>query len=156
MDLSHIFNTGYEVMFVAFSAIIVAQILKSIVFLITKRTLDVRMFTTTGGMPSSHSAGVMGLSTAVGLISGFNSIEFAISLGFACIVMYDAAGVRRAAGKQAACLNKIIMDVYKQDLVEAGGKLKELLGHTPMQVFVGAIFGVLYALYAHNFFKSLL
>ena len=100
-------------------------------------------------MPSSHSAGVMGLSTTVGLISGFDSIVFAISIGFACIVMYDAAGVRRAAGKQAACLNKIIMDIYKHDLVEAGGKLKELLGHTPMQVFVGALFGVLYAVYIH-------
>jgi len=156
MDLNHIFNTGYEVLFIAFSGIISAQIIKSIVFLITKRTLDVRLFTTTGGMPSSHSAGVMGLSTSVGLINGFNSIEFAIALGFACIVMYDAAGVRRAAGKQAACLNKIIMDIYKQDLVEAGGKLKELLGHTPMQVFAGAIFGVVYALYIHSLLSGLI
>ena len=150
MNLSHIFNTGYEVIFTAFSAIITAQIIKSIVFLIIKRKLDVRLFTTTGGMPSSHSAGVMGLSTAVGLINGFHSVEFAISIGFACIVMYDAAGVRRAAGKQAACLNRIIMDVYKQDLAEAGGKLKELLGHTPMQVFVGAAYGVIYALFIHH------
>ena len=120
-------------------------------FLIIKRKIDVRLFTTTGGMPSSHSAGVMGLSTAVGLINGFHSIEFAISIGFACIVMYDAAGVRRAAGKQAACLNRIIMDIYKQDLAEAGGKLKELLGHTPMQVFVGALYGVLYAFAVHKF-----
>ena len=121
MDFSLIYNTGYEVIFSAFTAIIVAQIVKCIVFIIIKRKIDLRLFTTTGGMPSSHSAGVMGLSTAVGLINGFNSIEFAISIGFACIVMYDAAGVRRAAGKQAACLNKIIMDIYKQDLVEAGG-----------------------------------
>ena len=150
MDLSQILNTGYEVIFTAFSGIITAQLIKCIVFLIIKRKLDVRLFTTTGGMPSSHSAGVMGLSTAVGLINGFNSIEFAISIGFACIVMYDAAGVRRAAGKQAACLNRIIMDVYKQDLAEAGGKLKELLGHTPMQVLVGAAYGVFYAVLIHN------
>ena len=149
MDFSHILNTGYEVIFTAFTAIITAQILKSLVFLIFKRKLDVRLFTTTGGMPSSHSAGVMGLSTAVGLINGFDSITFAISIGYACIVMYDAAGVRRAAGKQAACLNRIIMDVYKQDLAEAGGKLKELLGHTPMQVFVGAAYGVIYAFMVH-------
>ena len=149
MILSRILNTGYEVIFTAFSAIIVAQTVKCLVFLIIKRSIDLRLFTTTGGMPSSHSAGVMGLSTAVGLINGFSSIEFAIALGFACIVMYDAAGVRRAAGKQAACLNKIIMDIYKQDLAEAGGKLKELLGHTPMQVFVGAAFGVLYAYVVH-------
>ena len=150
MDFSQIFNTGYEVIFTAFTAIITAQFIKCLVFLIIKRKLDVRLFTTTGGMPSSHSAGVMGLSTAVGLIRGFSSIEFAIAIGYACIVMYDAAGVRRAAGKQAACLNRIIMDVYKQDLAEAGGKLKELLGHTPMQVFVGAAYGVFYALLVHH------
>jgi hypothetical protein len=155
MDFSHILNTGYEVIFTAFSAILIAQIIKSIVFLIVKRKLDLRLFTTTGGMPSSHSAGVMGLSTAVGLINGFHSIDFAIALGFACIVMYDAAGVRRAAGKQAACLNRIIMDVYKQDLAEAGGKLKELLGHTPMQVFVGALYGVIYAYGVHQFLIGL-
>ena len=155
MDFSHILNTGYEVIFTAFSGIITAQIIKCFVFLIIKRKIDVRLFTTTGGMPSSHSAGVMGLSTAVGLINGFHSIEFAIAIGFACIVMYDAAGVRRAAGKQAACLNRIIMDIYKQDLVEAGGKLKELLGHTPMQVFVGALYGVIYAYVVHHFLLGL-
>ncbi len=155
MDFSHILNTGYEVIFTAFSGIVTAQIIKCFVFLIIKRKIDMRLFTTTGGMPSSHSAGVMGLSTAVGLINGFHSIEFAIAIGFACIVMYDAAGVRRAAGKQAACLNRIIMDIYKQDLVEAGGKLKELLGHTPMQVFVGALYGVIYAFAVHKFLMGL-
>lgn len=149
MDFSTFYNTGYEVIFVAFSGILVTQIIKCLLHLIIKRKLDLRLFTTTGGMPSSHSAGVVGLSTAVGLIKGFSSVEFAIALGYAFIVMYDAAGVRRAAGKQAACLNKIIMDIYKQDLVEAGGKLKELLGHTPMQVFIGALFGVVYAYYIH-------
>ena len=151
MDFSHILNTGYEVIFTAFTGIFTAQAIKCLVFLIIKRRIDVRLFTTTGGMPSSHSAGVMGLSTAVGLINGFHSIDFAIAIGFACIVMYDAAGVRRAAGKQAACLNRIIMDIYKQDLAEAGGKLKELLGHTPMQVFVGALYGVIYAYGVHRF-----
>ena len=155
MDFTQFYNTGYEVIFVAFSGIVVTQIIKCIVHLIIKRKLDIRLFTTTGGMPSSHSAGVMGLSASVGLIKGFSSIEFAIALGYAFIVMYDAAGVRRAAGKQAACLNKIIMDIYKQDLQEAGGKLKELLGHTPMQVFVGAIFGVIYAYYIHQLLNVL-
>lgn len=151
MFLSKIYCTGYEVIFVAFSGIIIAQFIKCLLHLIVKRKLDIRLFTTTGGMPSSHSAGVMGLSTSVGLIQGFSSIEFAIALGYAFIVMYDAAGVRRAAGKQAACLNRIIMDIYKQDLQEAGGKLKELLGHTPMQVFVGALFGIVYSYYVHAF-----
>ena len=95
MILSNIVNTGYEVIFTAFSAIFTAQVLKFIIFLIFKHKLDLRLFTTTGGMPSSHSAGVMGLSTAVGLICGFSSIEFAIAIGYACIVMYDAAGVAR-------------------------------------------------------------
>ena len=149
MSLGQIYGTGYEVILVAFSGIVTAQIIKFLLHLIIKRSMDLRLFTTTGGMPSSHSAGVMGLSTAVGLIQGFDSIEFAIALGYAFIVMYDAAGVRRAAGKQAACLNKIIMDLYNQDLQEAGGKLKELLGHTPMQVLVGALYGVAYAFLIH-------
>ena len=152
MSLGQIYGTGYEVILVAFSGIVTAQIIKFLLHLIIKRSMDLRLFTTTGGMPSSHSAGVMGLSTAVGLIKGFDSIEFAIALGYAFIVMYDAAGVRRAAGKQAACLNKIIMDLYNQDLQEAGGKLKELLGHTPMQALVGALYGVAYAFLMHYHF----
>lgn len=156
MDFGLIYDSGYEVIFVAFSVIIVAQIVKFFAHLLVKRQADFRMFTTTGGMPSSHAAGVMGLSTSVGLIRGFSSIEFAIALGYAFIVMYDAAGVRRAAGKQAACLNKIIMDIYKQELKEAGGKLKELLGHTPLQVFMGAIFGILYSYYVHYVLSGLI
>lgn len=151
MNLNQIYGSGYEVIFVAFSGILLAQIAKFFLHLIVKRKVDLRLFTTTGGMPSSHAAGVMGLSTAVGLIKGFSSIEFAIALGYAFIVMYDAAGVRRAAGKQAACLNRIIMDIYKQDLAEAGGKLKELLGHTPLQVVIGALCGIAYAYGIHYY-----
>lgn len=155
MDLGQIYGTGYEALIIGISAVIIAQVLKFFVHLIWKRKVDLRLFTTTGGMPSSHSAGVIGLSTTVGLICGFSSIEFAMAIGYALVVMYDAAGVRRAAGKQAACLNKIIMDIYKQELKEAGGKLKELLGHTPLQVLVGAAFGVVYAFYMHGVFASL-
>ena len=150
MDLQFIYNTGYEALFVGISVVVITQIVKFFSHWLVMKIADFRMFTTTGGMPSSHASGVMGLSTTVGLINGFSSVEFAVALGFALIVMYDAAGVRRAAGRQAACLNKIIMDVYKQELKEAGGKLKELLGHTPMQVFVGAIFGILYSYYVHS------
>ena len=155
MDISNFYNTGYEALFTGISAVILAQIAKFFVHLIWKRKVDLRLFTTTGGMPSSHAAGVMGLSTTVGLICGWSSIEFAMAVGYALVVMYDAAGVRRAAGKQAACLNRIIMDIYKQELKEAGGKLKELLGHTPMQVVAGAFFGVLYAYYIHRFLFSI-
>ena len=149
MGFSHLYNTGYEALIIGISAVIFAQILKFFVHLIWKRKVDLRLFTTTGGMPSSHSAGVMGLATTVGLIQGFASVDYAMALGYALVVMYDAAGVRRAAGKQAACLNRIIMDIYKQELKEAGGRLKELLGHTPMQVIMGAIFGIVYAFYMH-------
>ena len=155
MNLGQFYGTGYEALFTGISAVIIAQILKFFVHLVWKRKVDLRLFTTTGGMPSSHSAGVIGLSTTVGLICGFSSIEFAMAIGYALVVMYDAAGVRRAAGKQAACLNKIIMDIYKQELKEAGGKLKELLGHTPMQVVMGAIFGVVYAYFLHTFLATL-
>ena len=155
MNLVDMFGTGYEALFVGISAVILAQIAKFFVHLIWKRKVDLRLFTTTGGMPSSHAAGVMGLSTTVGLICGFSSIEFAMAVGYALVVMYDAAGVRRAAGKQAACLNRIIMDIYKQELKEAGGRLKELLGHTPMQVLVGAIFGVVYSFYFHEILASI-
>ena len=150
MNLSIFYGTGYEALFTGISAVIIAQILKFFIHLVWKRKVDLRLFTTTGGMPSSHSAGVMGLATTVGLIQGFASVDYAMALGYALVVMYDAAGVRRAAGKQAACLNRIIMDIYKQELKEAGGKLKELLGHTPMQVVMGALFGIIYSYYIHN------
>lgn len=156
MNLGQLYGTGYEALIIGISAVIIAQILKFFVHLIWKRKVDIRLFTTTGGMPSSHAAGVMGLATTVGLIQGFASVDYAMALGYALVVMYDAAGVRRAAGKQAACLNRIIMDIYKQELKEAGGRLKELLGHTPMQVLVGAAFGVAYAYYMHKFFASFL
>ena len=156
MGLEQIYGTGYEALIVGISAVIFAQVLKFFVHLIWKRKVDLRLFTTTGGMPSSHSAGVMGLATTVGLIQGFASVDYAMALGYALVVMYDAAGVRRAAGKQAACLNRIIMDIYKQELKEAGGRLKELLGHTPMQVIMGALFGIVYAYYMHELFLSLI
>ncbi|MBR2430172.1 divergent PAP2 family protein [bacterium] len=156
MNISTFYGSGYEALLTGISAVIIAQILKFFVHLIWKRKVDLRLFTTTGGMPSSHAAGVMGLSTTVGLICGFSSVEFAMAFGYALVVMYDAAGVRRAAGKQAACLNKIIMDIYKQELKEAGGRLKELLGHTPMQVLMGALFGVVYAFYIHTLLASLI
>ena len=145
----NILNTGYEVIFVMFTSIIFAQILKVVLYTIVRRKWDFRMFTTTGGMPSSHSAGVMSLSVIVGFINGFDSTLFAVALGNALIVMYDAAGIRRASGKMAVCLNKIMDDFYKHDVQAVGEKLKELLGHTPFEVFAGALFGIAYAYYMH-------
>lgn len=149
MDFSKYLNTGYEVLLISLTAPVLAQIIKFSLHLIFDKKVDLRLFTTTGGMPSAHSACVVGLSTAVGLIRGFDSIEFAIALGNALVVMYDAAGVRRAAGKQAACLNRILEDFYKHEIQEIGGKLKELLGHTPLQVLWGAVLGAVYAYYMH-------
>lgn len=93
-------------------------------------------------MPSSHSAIVMAITVMVGKESGFDSSVFAMSLIFACVVMYDAAGVRRAAGKQATLLNKIV-ETPGLTGVQVQEKLVEVLGHTPMQVFVGAAVGII-------------
>lgn len=144
-----ILNTGYEVLFIGISCAFIAQVLKFFVYLIIKRKVDFKRFTTTGGMPSSHSAGVVGIATSVGIITGYSSVEFAIAMGYALVVMYDAAGLRRASGKMAACLNRIMDDFYKHEVQSVGGKLKELLGHTPVEVFVGALLGVVYSYYIH-------
>lgn len=154
MNIAQYVNTGYEALFVALTVPLIAQTIKFSLHLIFKKKIDFRLFTTTGGMPSAHSAFVVGLSTSVGLICGFQSIEFAIAIVNALVVMYDAAGVRRAAGRQAACLNRILDDFYKHELQEIGGRLKELLGHTPLQVFWGAILGIIYAYYIHVWFLA--
>lgn len=144
-------NNGYEVITCGVASAFFAQVIKFILFTVKSGRVNFKIFSTTGGMPSSHSAGVMGLSTMVGILQGYDSILFAMSLGFSLIIMYDAAGLRRAAGKTAACLNKMMEDFYHHDLQSVGGKLKELLGHTPFEVFVGAIFGICFAYLFHWF-----
>jgi len=144
-----IINTSAEVLFTGLSGAFIAQVLKFLLHFVVKKKVDFKQFTTTGGMPSSHSAGVVGIATSVGIISGFSSIIFAVAMGYALVVMYDAAGLRRASGKMAACLNKIMDDFYKHEVQSVGGKLKELLGHTPIEVFAGALLAVGYAYYLH-------
>ena len=136
-------NCGYEVIICGILSAFIAQIIKFILFTVKNKKINFKIFSTTGGMPSSHSAGVMGLSTMVGILEGYDSVFFAIALGFSLIIMYDAAG------KTAACLNKMMEDFYHHDLQSVGGKLKELLGHTPFEVFVGAIFGICFAYVFH-------
>lgn len=150
----NIANTGYEALSAGVLAAFFAQVIKFFIFTIKSKKVNFKIFTTTGGMPSSHSAGVMGLATSVGIITGYDSIVFAISIGFALITMYDAAGVRRAAGKTAACLNKMMDDFYKHDVQAIGGKLKELLGHTPFEVIMGALFGIAFAYFFHYYFLA--
>lgn len=150
-----IVNKGYEVLLAGLLSAFLAQVIKFVIFTIKSKKINFKIFTTTGGMPSSHSAGVMGLSTSTGLILGFDSVTFAIALGFSLVTMYDAAGVRRAAGKTAACLNRMMDDFYKHDVQAIGGKLKELLGHTPFEVIMGAIWGILFTTWLHDFLLNL-
>ncbi len=121
-----------------------AQVLKVIIVVMTTKKIDMKRLTGSGGMPSSHTAFVVALSTAVGRDSGWDSPLFALAVVFAAIVMYDAAGVRRAAGEQAAILNVIIEDFRDQHQFKQE-RLKELIGHTPFEVLAGAILGIFMA-----------
>jgi acid phosphatase family membrane protein YuiD len=123
----------------------IAQAAKVILYSVRERRLNLRVLAVTGGMPSSHSAIVMGLTTAIGKYSGPTSPEFAIALIFSFVVMYDAAGLRRAAGRQAAILNRLVEDLVHMRGVQEQ-KLRELLGHTPVEVLVGAVLGVVVGL----------
>ncbi len=127
----------------------IAQFIKVILTLIKDKKIDFRRFVGSGGFPSSHASFVTSLATAVGLIDGFSSTEFAITVVLALVVMYDAAGVRRAAGQQARILNKIVEAWEHKDLTQTDKRLKELLGHTPKEVFAGAILGIVIAIIRH-------
>lgn len=118
-----------------------AQLLKVINVLLTSKKIDFTRFIGSGGMPSSHSAFIVSLTTVVAKINGFGSTQFGISLAVSLIVMYDAAGVRRAAGKQAKVLNQLIYS--HNDKVYFDEKLKELLGHSPFEVVMGALLGII-------------
>jgi acid phosphatase family membrane protein YuiD len=119
----------------------IAQAAKVILTSMRQRRLNLRVLAETGGMPSSHAAIVMGMTTAVGKYAGVSSAAFAIALIFSFVVMYDAAGLRRAAGRQAAILNRLVEDlVHMRGMQEQ--RLRELLGHTPVEVLVGALLGI--------------
>ena len=122
----------------------VAQGSKVLIEVLSYRKVDLKRFVGSGGMPSSHSAFVMALSTGIGKLEGWESPLFAIAMSFAFVVMYDAAGVRRAAGKQAEILNIIIKDVIEHKVLKEE-RLKELIGHTPIEVIIGCIIGVITA-----------
>lgn len=121
------------------------QLFKVIWDLVTTKKFNFKRILGAGGMPSSHSAVVMSITTMIGKEYGVGSSIFAACLIFSCVVMYDAAGVRRAAGKQAVLLNKIVQTPGLSGL-EVQEKLVEVLGHTPIQVIVGAIIGILVGL----------
>jgi hypothetical protein len=117
------------------------QTYKGVAWYLRHRRPNLRRFVETGGMPSSHAAGVAALTTSVALVEGVTSPLFGVSLYFSTIVMYDAAGLRRAAGRQAAILNRLIEQHWAHTDADAH-RLMELLGHTPLEVFVGALLGM--------------
>lgn len=123
----------------------VAQILKVIIYMVINREFSAERFVGSGGMPSSHSATVCALTTATLLEYGAGSFEFAIAGVLAIIVMYDARGVRLETGKQAEAINQLF-NLLKDEEVTPVVKLKELVGHTPLQVIAGAVLGIVIAL----------
>ncbi len=125
----------------ALISMISVQILKFLSTVVLARRIDFERLSGTGGMPSSHAASVSTLATAVGLQTGFSSPIFAIAAFFSLVVMYDAAGIRRAAGRQARVLNRMIEDLKAHQVVE-GETLRELLGHTPFEVLIGTAYGI--------------
>lgn len=130
------------------SAWVVAQTIKVVLGVIRERRFDFRWFVGTGGMPSSHAAGASCLATSVGIVYGFDSVYFALGASFALVVMFDAQGVRRATGRQARILNKITEDIYWQGKINEH-RLRELVGHTPIEVIVGFLLGVAIAVAAY-------
>ena len=122
-----------------------SQVIKVIRGVLTRRRFNFRWLFDTGGMPSSHSATVGALATTVGLYYGFGSILFLITVIFTLITLFDAAGVRRSVGRQAGILNKMLDDLYEKGQVPET-RLKELLGHTPVEVITGAFLGCIISL----------
>ena len=144
-----ILNTGYEAIISGVLGVFIAQGLKVLTNYVKTKQIDYSLLTNTGGMPSSHSAGVSAMTTSVGLISGTDSVVFAVSCGYALVVMHDAAGLRKNAGEIARIVNQIIKDFYKSDIKTKSAQLKELLGHTPIEVIAGFILGVVISLTTH-------
>lgn len=144
----HLFN---NIAFVsAFVGWFIAQALKFLFHLLRSGKIDFYTLVSTGGMPSSHSSMVSALATSIGLSTGFSSPLFALALGFALVVMFDAQSFRRAAGQQARLLNQIVEELFKEHHLSEK-KLAELLGHTRYEVFVGMLLGVVTAVVVHSF-----
>ena len=132
-----------KVLGISMFACFLAQFIK--IFTGSEKRIQISRIFTSGGMPSSHSSFVTSLATLVGIEFGFDSTYFAIVCVFALIIMYDASGVRRAVGKQATILNQILDDIHHGKHIEQK-RLKELIGHTPTEVFFGAILGIIAAI----------
>lgn len=152
---SQIVGNGLEVVVSLSIANLVAQAIKIITMAVKRKSIRWTILFATGGMPSSHSSTVTAMATSVGLIDGFSSTTFAIAVCAALIVMFDAAGVRRNASKHAKVLNSLIQELLSPDHFMSREKLKEFLGHTPLEVFAGAGLGVALAL-GLNYYLAIL
>jgi hypothetical protein len=145
LNFTDLFNN--HIIAVTMVSWLLAQSIKLIIDKIRYREVDFTRIVGAGGMPSSHSAFVTSLATAIAFQHGLDSTEFALAFSLAAIVMYDAAGVRRSAGKQAQVLNKIVHDLYSKEHTIKKERLKELIGHSPVEVFAGAVLGILVAIF---------
>jgi len=127
------------------------QFIKVLLGTVREKRFDFRWFIGTGGMPSSHAAGVSALATSIGLNQGFDSVIFALAATFGVVVFFDAQGVRMATGRQAYILNQMMEDIYFKGRIQEK-RLKELIGHTPLEVIFGILIGVFSAIILYSFF----
>jgi len=144
-----LFTTGWllfnnKVLTISLLSWLAAQTLKVIISIVQNGKLDYHRFIGAGGMPSSHSALAVGLATAIGIEHGWDSTIFALATVVALIIMYDAASLRRAAGQQAEVLNKMLDELFHDGRIREE-RLKELLGHSPVEVLAGALLGIVMA-----------
>ena len=139
-NINEVFNNG--ILWSSILACFLAQALKIAFHYLINKELDFTRIIGSGGMPSSHSAFVCCLSAGIGLECGFNSVLFAISTVFSIIIMYDASGVRKAVGEQAKILNRIQKKLENREH-NIDADLKELIGHTNLEVFAGALLGII-------------
>ncbi len=137
-----------KILIITISVWIIAQGIKMILYILRGKRFNFRWFIGTGGMPSSHAAGVTALATACGLEAGFQSGIFALAAIFAVVTMFDAQGVRRSTGEQAEILNKVVDDMYWHKRIEIG-RIRDFVGHSPFQVLVGFLLGVTLAILFH-------
>jgi len=139
---TRVYGSGYEAIIAMLLANFLAQVIKFIRDWRSRGHAHVPMLFSTGGMPSSHSSTVTGLSTSIGMIAGWDSPIFAVAVCFAFITMFDAAGLRQSASLQAQALNQIVRELLAPDHNLNRRKLKEFLGHTPREVLVGGMLGI--------------
>ena len=137
-----------KILLITLAAWAVAQGIKVLLGVYREKRFNFKWFIGTGGMPSSHAAGATALATTIGLEYGFDSVVFTLAAVFALVTMFDAQGVRRSAGQQATILNKILDDMYWKGKIEED-RLKELIGHTPIQVVMGALLGLVLAIFMY-------